>query len=50
MVEGNPCLKYIQLIVLPWSGSLTVRFKKDGDAAKCAPYTAPSARQKRNMQ
>ena len=36
VVEGNPCLKYIQLIVLPWSGTLTVHFKKDSDAVKCA--------------
>ncbi|KAK9901335.1 hypothetical protein WJX75_007238 [Coccomyxa subellipsoidea] len=29
-VEGNPCIKYITLIVLPWAGSFTVAAKEDG--------------------
>ena len=36
VVQGNPCLKYIQLIILPWSGSFTVTFRKDGSREKCA--------------
>ena len=36
VVQGNPCLKYIQLIILPWSGSFTVTFSKDGGREKCA--------------
>ena len=36
VVAGNPCLKYCQLIVLPWSGSLAITFRKDGDRFKCA--------------
>lgn len=36
VVQGNPCLKYIQLIILPWSGSFTVIFSKDGGHEKCA--------------
>ncbi len=34
VVRGNPCLKYIQLIILPWSGSFTVTFSRDGGHKK----------------
>ena len=34
VVQGNPCLKYIQLIILPWSGSFTVTFSRDGGHEK----------------
>ena len=36
VVQGNPCLKYIQLIILPWSGTFTVTFSKEGGRKKCA--------------
>ena len=38
VVQGNPCLKYIQLIILPWSGSFTVNFSKEGGREKCVPF------------
>lgn len=37
VVAGNPCMKYAQLIVLPWSGSLPITFKKEEDRVKCGP-------------
>ena len=30
-------MKYVQLIVLPWSGSLSITFKKDEERVKCGP-------------
>ena len=36
VVEANPCLKYIQLIVLPWSGAFTVTYRKDADRVRYA--------------
>ena len=42
VVAGNPCLKYIQLIILPWSGSFTVTFSKDSGHEKCAPFPTSS--------
>jgi tyrosyl-tRNA synthetase len=35
VLEGNPCIKYITLIVLPWSGSFIVSFKKEDGRVKC---------------
>ncbi len=34
-VEGNPCIKYITLIVLPWTGSFSVAAKSGG--RRCGP-------------
>ena len=38
VVQGNPCLKYIQLIILPWSGTFTVTFSKEGGREKCVVF------------
>ena len=34
VIEANPCLKYIQLIILPWSGRFSVTFKKEDNREK----------------
>ncbi len=34
VVQGNPCLKYIQLIILPWTGHFTVTFTRDDNREK----------------
>lgn len=33
-LAGNPCIKYIVLIVLPWTGRFRVTFEKDNNRVK----------------
>ena len=42
VVEGNPCIKYVEMLIFPWFGKFEVTRKEDFGGNKCALLYHPS--------
>ena len=38
-VDGNPCMKYVEMLIFPWFGKIEILRKEDFGGNKYAPFS-----------